>query len=92
MKNNIKIAIYKRKTDPKYQPLLKNIMSCLEVNLNPVVPLPDFWSIFLKEHHQVPSLMNPFICSHGKLKTNILRSKMEGGPERIPIEIYSYLL
>ena len=76
----------------KNQPLLKNIRSCLEVNLNPIVPLPDFWSIFLKEHNQVPPLINPYICSHGYLKPNIELSKMEKGPEKIPVEIYEYLL
>lgn len=52
----------------------------MEVNINPIVPLPDFWNMYLKEHHEVPALVNPFICSHGKLKPNLNLSKMRKGP------------
>jgi hypothetical protein len=79
------MAIYKRRSDPKSQPLYRNISSSLEVNVNPIVPLPDFWSTCLKFNNQIQPLVNPFICSHGKLKTNMIESKMKNGPQKIPI-------
>lgn len=36
--------------------------------------------------------MNPFICPHGKLKENIHLSKLKDGVQKVPIEIYKYLL
>lgn len=72
--------------------MLRNIESCLEVNIDPVVPLPDLWSVFLKHHFSVPPLLNPFICSHAKLKPNSHLSKMRNGAQKIPVEVYQYLL
>lgn len=77
---NIKLAIYKRRPNSNHQHLQKNIISCLEVKVNPIVPLPDFWSIFLKQHHHVPPLMNPFVCPHGKIKNSLNMSKTINGP------------
>lgn len=86
------MAIYKRRSNAKYHPLQKNILSCLEVGLDPIVPLPDFWIIYFREHYNIPPLMNPFICPHGKLKENIHLSKLKDGVQKVPIEIYKYLL
>jgi len=72
--------------------LYHNIASCLEVGVNPITPLPDFWSIYLHHCHNIPPLMNPFICQHGKQKHNLALSKMKSGPQKIPIEVYNYLL
>jgi hypothetical protein len=88
----VKLAIYRRAPNPKHQPLLRNILSCLEVNVSPVVPLPDYWSLYLKYHHHVQPLVNPFICTHGKLKKNLAASKLRQGPQRLPVEVYQYLL
>jgi hypothetical protein len=90
--DQVKLAVYRRTPNPKNQPLLRNILSCLEVNVSPIVPLPDYWSLYLKHNHHVQPLVNPFICSHGKIKHNLAASKLRDGPQRLPIEIYQYLL
>jgi len=79
MNQSTKIALYKRRIGHKNTALFKNIASCLEVNVNPVVPLPDFWSLYLKHHYSVPPLMNPFISPYGKLKNNHILSKNKQG-------------
>jgi hypothetical protein len=66
--NSIKIAIYKRIQDPKLHPLARNLNSTLQVNVCPIVPLPDLWSVYLNYNYEVQPLMNPFICEHGLLK------------------------
>lgn len=60
--------------------------------MNPIVPLPDYWVLYLRYNYHVPPLVSPFLCSHGKNKNNINWSKVKDGPHRIPVEIYAYLL
>ena len=68
---NVKVALYRRRADVKNQPLLKNIRSCLEVGLNPVVPLPDFWNVSISEISNVIRFL---------LKDNSLEPRFEPHP------------
>lgn len=72
-----KIAVYRRVPNPKNQPLYRNVSSAFKVGISLIVPLPDFWSLYLKHNHTVQPLLNPFICPHGYIRDGFVASKLK---------------